>query len=143
MTGAAGFIGSHLCEALVAADHHVVGIDCFTDYYARTEKEANLLGLTGHPRFELAEVDLRTDPLHELVRGADAVINEAATPGLVLSWDDFERYQSCNLSAVKRLVGACLAEGSGTWSKPPPRRSTGPRPPAPRTAPPSRSRPTG
>ena len=52
-----------------------------------------------------------TPALEPIVAGADVVVNEAATPGLVLSWADFERYQSCNLSAVKRLVEACIAEG--------------------------------
>lgn len=113
ITGAAGFIGSHLAEALVAQGHQVVGIDCFTDYYARSDKERNLEGLLGQDRFELVEADLRSAPLEPLVDGADVVINEAATPGLVLSWDDFERYQSCNLSAVKRLVDACIATGVG------------------------------
>lgn len=109
VTGAAGFIGSHLCEALLAEDHQVVGIDCFTDYYTRADKEANLAAVTTRPGFTFTEADLRTDPLEPLLEGADAVVNEAATPGLVLSWDDFDRYQSTNLSAVKRLVDACIS----------------------------------
>lgn len=113
VTGAAGFIGSHLAEALLADGHEVVGVDCFTDYYARPLKEANLATAREHERFTFVEADLRRDPLEPLVAGADAVVNEAATPGLVLSWDDFELYQSCNLSAVKRLVDACIATGVG------------------------------
>ncbi|HEX2577370.1 MAG TPA: NAD-dependent epimerase/dehydratase family protein [Aquihabitans sp.] len=113
VTGAAGFIGSHLVDALLADGHDVVGIDCFTDYYARADKEANLAGARAHDAFRFVEADLRVDPLETLLDGADAVVNEAATPGLVLSWEDFERYQSCNLSAVKRLVDACLATGVG------------------------------
>ncbi len=42
VTGAAGFIGSHLSERLLADGHEVVGIDCFTDYYRRARKEQNL-----------------------------------------------------------------------------------------------------
>lgn len=111
MTGAAGFIGSHLAERLVADGHDVVGIDCFTDYYDRADKEANVAALRRHDGFTLVEADLRTDPLEALIEDADAVVNEAATPGLVLSWDDFERYLSCNVSAVKRLIDACIAVG--------------------------------
>lgn len=113
VTGAAGFIGSHLCEALLEGGHEVVGIDCFTDYYARADKEANLTVARGMPGFTFVEADLRSDDLEPLLDGAEAVINEAATPGLVLSWDDFERYQSTNLSAVKRLIDASIATGVG------------------------------
>lgn len=113
VAGAAGFIGSHLCDALLVAGHEVVGLDCFTDYYSRADKEANLATALAHPGFRFVERDLRTDDLEPVFQGADAVINEAATPGLVLSWDDFERYQSTNLSAVKRLIDACLGVGVG------------------------------
>ncbi len=113
VTGAAGFIGSHLCDALVARGDEVVGIDCFTDYYARADKEANLATALTSPRFRFVEHDLRTGDLATLLEGADAVVNEAATPGLVLSWEDFDRYQSTNLTAVKRLIDACLASGVG------------------------------
>lgn len=113
VTGVAGFIGSHLAEALLADGHEVVGVDCFTDYYARSDKERNLAGPGALRGFTFHEADLRADDLRPLVAGADAVVNEAATPGLVLSWDDFDRYQSCNLSAAKRLVDACIAEGVG------------------------------
>jgi nucleoside-diphosphate-sugar epimerase len=111
VTGAAGFVGSHLSEALLAAGHEVVGIDCFTDYYGRDDKEGNLVEAHAHERFAFVEADLRTEALEPLLDGADVVVNEAATPGLVLSWDDFERYQSTNLSAVKRLIDASVATG--------------------------------
>lgn len=113
VTGVAGFVGSHLAEALLADGHHVVGLDCFTGYYDRRLKEANLAVSLDHPRFAFAPVDLRTDELEPLLAGADVVINLAATPGLVLGWDHFEQYQSCNLGAVRRLVDACIATGVG------------------------------
>ena len=53
VTGCAGFLGSHLCEALVGGGHTVVGVDCFSDYYPRTLKEANLAGLEPAPAFRL------------------------------------------------------------------------------------------
>ena len=58
VTGVAGFIGSHLCERLLADGHAVVGIDCFTDYYPRTVKERNLSGFRAHPQFTFIELDL-------------------------------------------------------------------------------------
>ena len=112
VTGAAGFIGSHLVDALLDDGHDVVGIDCFTDYYARADKERNLAAARAHARLHLPRGrPAATAALEPLLEGADVVVNQAATPGLVLSWDDFDAYQSCNLSAVKRLVDACPAVG--------------------------------
>ena len=53
ITGAAGFIGSHLCERLLADGHEVVGIDAFTPFYARELKEANVAALRRAPSFQL------------------------------------------------------------------------------------------
>ena len=58
VTGAAGFIGSHICEALVARGDDVIGIDCFTDYYDVAQKRANLSALLNHPKFRLVEESL-------------------------------------------------------------------------------------
>lgn len=107
VTGAAGFIGSHLCEALLDAGHRVRGLDCFTDYYSRDQKEANLVLARERDGFELVDADLRTDDLGPALDGIDVVINEAVTPGLALSWDNFEQYESCNVYAVTRLIKAC------------------------------------
>lgn len=111
ITGVAGFIGSHLAEAAIARGDEVIGIDCFTDYYDRSLKETNLEQLHHEDRFRFVEADLRTTPLRPILEGADIVINQAATPGLVLSWDDFDEYQSNNFTAVKRLIDAALEAG--------------------------------
>ncbi|HZK67406.1 MAG TPA: GDP-mannose 4,6-dehydratase, partial [Chloroflexota bacterium] len=55
VTGCAGFIGSHLSEALVSLGHLVTGIDCFTDYYPRSIKESNLARLRDSSAFTLVE----------------------------------------------------------------------------------------
>ena len=111
ITGAAGFVGSHLSEALLAADHDVVGIDAFIPYYPRSVKETNLASARSHDRFSFHEADLRTDDLEPLVDGADAVVNLAAMPGLVRSWTDVELYTTCNLLGTHRIVEATLARG--------------------------------
>lgn len=106
VTGAAGFIGSHLSEALLRQGHEVVGIDAFIPYYKRAYKEQNLKGPEAHPGFTFHEADLRVDDLHPLLQGADVIIHEAAMPGLVRSWSDFELYVSCNQLATLRLLEA-------------------------------------
>jgi len=111
VTGAAGFIGSHLSEALLALDHDVVGIDAFVDYYPRELKEHNLCALASQPRFTFAEVDMRTDALDEHLDGVDAVINEAAMAGLMRSWSDLETYVSCNILGLHRLIEASRNAG--------------------------------
>ena len=111
VTGAAGFIGSHLCEQLLDDGHRVVGIDAFIDAYPRSMKERNLRTLLQSPAFEFHEVDLRTAPLEPLVSGCDVIINEAAMAGLTRSWTDFDLYSSCNLLAVSRLVEAVASSG--------------------------------
>jgi nucleoside-diphosphate-sugar epimerase len=111
VTGAAGFIGSHLCERLLALGHEVLGIDAFIDYYPRPIKELNLAPAARHPQFRFVEADLRTDPLDELLDGADAVVNQAAMAGLMRSWRDLDGYMSCNVLGLQRLVEACRGAG--------------------------------
>lgn len=112
MTGAAGFVGSHLSEMLLGLGHEVTGIDSFADYYPRAQKESNLLDAKSHADFTFVEADLCVDDLVPLLEGADAVINEAATPGLQLSWTDFDRYLDSNIRGMKRLVDASVHAGT-------------------------------
>jgi UDP-glucuronate 4-epimerase len=111
VTGAAGFIGSTLAEALLGAGHEVVGLDAFIPYYPRPVKEDNLAGLREREGFRFFELDLRSDPLAEALDGADAVVHEAAMAGLMRSWTDLELYASCNLLATGRLIEASMAAG--------------------------------
>lgn len=106
VTGAAGFIGSHLGEALRAAGHDVVGIDCFTDYYERARKEENAAGL------DVVEADLAEADLGPLLAGCDGVFHLAGQPGVRASWgDDFALYVRRNLIATQRVFEAAARAG--------------------------------
>jgi nucleoside-diphosphate-sugar epimerase len=107
VTGAAGFIGSQLCEALLAQGHAVRGIDAFTDHYARELKELNLSGLRDEPGFEFHDVDIADADLVPLTDGADWVFHLAARPGVRDSWTDFDDYARSNIIGTKRLLDAC------------------------------------
>ena len=106
VTGAAGFIGSHLVERLLKEGHTVTGVDCFIPYYDRSIKDRNLSAFSGHERFRFVERDLRKDDVKDVLDGADAVFHLAAMPGLMKSWDDFPLYSTCNLEATQRLLDA-------------------------------------
>ncbi len=108
VTGAAGFIGSHLVDRLLDLGHRVVGVDCFTDYYPRSVKEENLSGARSHDSFEMVEADLRTADLAAIVAGADVVFHLAAMGGLLRSWTWFDEYLSCNVTATQRLLEALV-----------------------------------
>jgi nucleoside-diphosphate-sugar epimerase len=115
VTGAAGFIGSHLCERLLADGHAVVGVDCFTDYYPRPVKERNLAALQAHPRFSFHEVDLSGGVAPAVVAGAEWVFHLAAMAGLTRSWTDFDLYARHNLTGTHRLLEAL--KGSPTLKR--------------------------
>jgi nucleoside-diphosphate-sugar epimerase len=107
VTGAAGFIGSTLADALLAGGNDVVGIDCLTPYYDESVKRANL---PRHDRFTLVEADLRSADLGPMLAGADVVFHQAAQPGVRLSWSSgFGEYVSHNVLATQRLLEAAVA----------------------------------
>ena len=106
VTGAAGFIGSHLCEDLLRSNHSVVGLDAFVPNYPRDAKEANLARFGTHPNFSFHPLDLRSDPLEDALAGVEVIFHLAAMPGLTRSWTDFEMYESCNLLGTQRLLEA-------------------------------------
>lgn len=119
VTGAAGFIGSRLSEMLVDAGWSVTGIDCFTDYYARLLKEANLDSLRSSPAFTFVHDDLGTMPMSELtdlLGPVDVVFHQAAQAGVRDSWGDgFASYVQHNVTATQRLLEAARHCGVGRF----------------------------
>ncbi len=107
VTGAAGFIGSNLVDRLLSLGHDVVGVDCFTDYYGRALKEANLAEASHHDAFQLVEADLVTMNLGELLEGAAYVFHQAGQAGVRPSWGEhFAGYMRNNVDATQRLLEA-------------------------------------
>jgi nucleoside-diphosphate-sugar epimerase len=104
VTGAAGFIGSHLVERLAAQGHSVRGLDCLTDYYARSLKDLNVQAIT-RAGASFLPLDLASDGLSEAVDGVDVVFHSAAQPGLSAACS-FETYARNNITATYRLLEA-------------------------------------
>jgi UDP-glucuronate 4-epimerase len=111
VTGAAGFVGSHVSEALLAQGADVVGVDCFTDYYSRDLKERNLAGLRTHPKFTFHEAALQHADVGALMDGVSQVYHLAAQAGVRKSWGaDFRTYIDHNIDATQRLLEAAKAK---------------------------------
>ena len=107
VTGAAGFIGSHLCERLLEGGDEVLGIDRFSSYYGREDKEENLQSLKGKGGFRFRELDLRTAPLEEIASQVNGVFHLAAQAGVRESWGSaFEEYVGDNVLATQCLLEA-------------------------------------
>ncbi|HKP17021.1 MAG TPA: NAD-dependent epimerase/dehydratase family protein [Gaiellaceae bacterium] len=104
VTGAAGFIASHLAEALLAAGHEVRAIDCFTGYYDPELKRENAAA------FPVEPLDLSTDELD--FRGADGVFHLAGQPGVHSFGDVFPLYVRHNELASQRVFEAAAAAGA-------------------------------
>jgi nucleoside-diphosphate-sugar epimerase len=103
VTGAAGFIGSHLTEALLGRGHEILGVDCFTDYYDAALKEKNAADL------DVARVDLAEDDLD--LGGVDGVFHLAGQPGVRSFGEVFEDYVRRNLLASRRVFEAAANAG--------------------------------
>jgi UDP-glucose 4-epimerase len=112
VTGAAGFIGSHLTESLLADGHEVTGVDAFTDYYPRSAKEGNLEQSRRHREFRLVEGRLQDLDLAPLLEGVGQVFHLAAQAGVRASWGrEFAHYTDHNVLATQRLLEAARAAG--------------------------------
>jgi UDP-glucuronate 4-epimerase len=103
VTGAAGFIGSHLSEALAARGDAVVGVDSFTDYYDAAEKEENARGL------EVLRVDLADEGLD--LDGVDGVFHLAGQPGVRSFGEAFPLYLRRNVLATQRVFESAAEAG--------------------------------
>lgn len=113
VTGAAGFIGSHVSEALVKRGDRVIGIDNFDDHYDPRIKRANLAGLLARDAFELIEGDVRDDDAlgWAFYRRPEAVIHLAAKGGVRASIADPEGYLDCNVRGTLRVLQAAVRHG--------------------------------
>jgi UDP-glucose 4-epimerase len=109
VTGVAGFIGSTLAERLIAEGAQVIGIDCFSDYYARAIKERNLAVLLTHPDFRFVETRIHDADWNGLLTDRTHVFHLAAQAGVRKSWGrDFKVYTTNNIDATQVLLEAVL-----------------------------------
>ena len=109
VTGAAGFIGSHLAAALLDRGAAVCGLDCMTDYYPRAIKEANVDVNRGRAGFRFVEDAIGSVNLDRLLEGVTHVFHLAAQAGVRKSWGrDFRVYTGNNVDATQQLLEACV-----------------------------------
>jgi UDP-glucose 4-epimerase len=109
VTGAAGFIGSHLVSALLDRGAEVRGLDCFTDYYPRAVKESNLDVNRQRSGFHFVEDRIQTADLAALLDDVTHVFHLAAQAGVRKSWGrDFRIYTDHNVDASQQLLEACV-----------------------------------
>ncbi len=105
VTGAAGFIGSHLCEELLRRGEAVVGIDALTASYDASLKRRNLARLAGQKHFQFIEGDLLRADLAPILARTAVVYHLAGQPGVRLSWgSQFEEYIVNNIKATQHLL---------------------------------------
>lgn len=107
VTGAAGFIGSHLCRKLIKEGFSVTGIDSFTDSYPKWIKERNIKPLMREKKFKLFSSDLNDLELKKLLSNTDYVFHHAAQAGVRASWgENFSVYIKNNIEATQKLLEA-------------------------------------
>ncbi|MDA8195814.1 MAG: NAD-dependent epimerase/dehydratase family protein [Actinomycetota bacterium] len=104
VTGAAGFIGSHLCDLVLERGTEIVAVDGFTDSYDQQEKRDRARRLSENSRFSLVEGDLANLELDQYLDGVEAVFHLAGRAGVRSSFSDFDKYQSDNVIATRRVI---------------------------------------
>jgi len=108
VTGAAGFIGSHLCEKLLNSGSSVIGIDSFTDYYPRELKEKNLSYILEKQKFEFIRGDINHININKYIEKSDTVFHLAAQAGVRASWGEyFATYTKNNIESTQKILEAC------------------------------------
>jgi UDP-glucuronate 4-epimerase len=113
VTGAAGFIGSHLVDSLLGDGWHVTAVDSFDAFYAATAKERNVASHLSHPQYRLERIDIRDAvALQAVARRYDAIVHLAARPGVRPSIIDPETCQQVNVSGTQNILE--LARHTGT-----------------------------
>jgi UDP-glucose 4-epimerase len=107
VTGAGGFIGSNLVEALLKQGKEVIGVDEFNDYYNPELKRQNIANFQNHPAFELVEGDIQVLDWHTLLKDVDVIYHQAAQAGVRASWGQgFRSYTERNINATQVLLEA-------------------------------------
>lgn len=113
VTGAAGFIGSHLVDSLLGDGWRVTAVDNFDAFYAATAKERNVAAHLSHPLYKLWRVDIRdVAALQAVAQPYDAIVHLAARPGVRPSIIDPEACQQVNVSGTQNILE--LARHTGT-----------------------------
>jgi UDP-glucuronate 4-epimerase len=106
VTGAAGFLGSHVAERLLLAGVAVTGLDSLNDYYDPALKRRNIEALGVAPGFRFVEASLEQADVLPLIDEVEVVYHLAGRPGARASWGDVESYLHENVLATKRLLDA-------------------------------------
>jgi nucleoside-diphosphate-sugar epimerase len=107
VTGAAGFIGSHVAETLLKQGEQVIGIDHFNDYYSPELKRQNISGFINHPNFKLIDGDIQFLDWNLLLEDVDVIYHQAAQAGVRASWgNSFRAYTERNINATQIILEA-------------------------------------
>ncbi|PRY99833.1 GDP-mannose 4,6-dehydratase [Marinilabilia salmonicolor] len=108
VTGCAGFIGSHLTEALLSKGHIVTGIDNFDPFYDPQIKKSNISGFISHPSFTFFENDLTNEETTNNIfsKGADIVVHLAGKAGVRPSIQDPQSYIENNITSTRVVLSA-------------------------------------